>query len=298
MVNKPKAKKKGVTLMGYDVFKFGALHLDGVIQHIPQNPRSNGDIPRYNEQSAISIGKAGQKGSITWIKPHGCNILVADRALLVNVSCKKLKENGFVDGNEIQVKGQNFLCRLLRLGTNSDADNEWSRILDMTSVDNDLWHWAEMFFWGSDAFHGMGTLVYYPVRGYHAPTKWNYLIGAGNDEFIGFRPALEPLGAVRPFSNWVLDGEQFQLDYIPGGDGFCPILQPAQKSVFTGIPDDSHVRMYTFMEGGHPIPIGEPIRYNSHLTLTDCYFGDEYLVPWTISNGVAVASQSFQKKPQ
>lgn len=282
--------------MGYDIFRFGALYLDEVIQHVPQDPTSNSDIPRYNGQSTISIGASGKKESITWIKPHGSNIFVADRALLVNMSCQKLKESGFVGGKKIHIKGQNFLCRLLHLGTNDSADNEWSRILDMTSVDNSVWHWKAMFFWGSDAFQGDGNIVYYPIRGYHAPARWNYLFGTASDEYLGFRPALEPLGTVSPFSSWVLDGECFQLDYIPGGDGFCPILQPVRESVFADIPDDGHVRMYTFMEGGHPIPIGGPVRYNSHLTLTDRYFGDEYLIPWTISNGIAVASQSFPKQ--
>lgn len=284
--------------MSYDVFKFGALYLDDTVQHIPENTKSGGDAPCYNEQSNISIGNSGQKESITWIKPHGCNILIADRVLLVNVSCQELKENGFVEGKKIRLKGQNFLCRLLRLGTDSDVDNEWSQILDMTSVDDELWHWKEMFFWGADAFHGGNTAIYYPIRGYHAPAKWNYLFSALSYEYVGFRPALEPLGVITPFSNWVLDGECFQLDYIPGGDGFCPILQPARENIFADIPDGGHVRMYTFMEGGHPIPIGGPVRYNSHLTLTDRYFGDEYLVPWTISNGVAVASQSFPQKSQ
>lgn len=31
----------------------------------------------------------------------------------------------------------------------------------------------------------------------------------------------------------------------------------------------------------------------SQLELTDRYYGDEYLIPWTISNGVAVADKSL-----
>lgn len=37
----------------------------------------------------------------------------------------------------------------------------------------------------------------------------------------------------------------------------------------------------------------EPVKDPSKLTLTDRYFGDEYLVPWVISNRVAVAKQSL-----
>lgn len=54
--------------------------------------------------------------------------------------------------------------------------------------------------------------------------------------------------------------------------------------------------MYTFMESGHPICFGEPVKDAAKLTLTDRYFGDEYLIPWTISNGVAVANQALQQQ--
>ena len=54
--------------------------------------------------------------------------------------------------------------------------------------------------------------------------------------------------------------------------------------------------MYTLMEGGHPIHFEAAIKDVSKLTLTDRYFGDEYLVPWVIYNGVAVAAKSILKQ--
>ena len=48
--------------------------------------------------------------------------------------------------------------------------------------------------------------------------------------------------------------------------------------------------MYTFTENGWPIHMDEPVKDPSKLTLTDRYFGDEYLVLWVVSNGIAVAS--------
>ena len=56
--------------------------------------------------------------------------------------------------------------------------------------------------------------------------------------------------------------------------------------------------MYTFLEGGKPIHVGATVKDISKLTLADSYYGDEYLVPWVISNGIAIASQSFPKKSQ
>ena len=112
---------------------------------------------------------------------------------------------------------------------------------------------------------------------------------------MGFRPALEPLPSDTPTPNIKLDDIDFQLTSLPGGN-FCPILQPVNKDVFSDIMVGSEVRMYTFLNNGHPIPFGEPVKDASKLTLTDRYFGDEYLVPWTISNGVAVVNKSLIKQ--
>lgn len=89
--------------------------------------------------------------------------------------------------------------------------------------------------------------------------------------------------------NIKLDGMDFQLASLPRG-GFCPILQPVNKDVFTNILVGHQVQMYTFMEDGCPVHLDEAVKGVCKLTLTDRYFGNEYLVPWTISNGVAVAS--------
>lgn len=54
--------------------------------------------------------------------------------------------------------------------------------------------------------------------------------------------------------------------------------------------------MYTLMENGHPIHMDEQVRSVTKLTLTDHYFGDEFLIPWVISNGVAVVNQSLPQQ--
>lgn len=54
--------------------------------------------------------------------------------------------------------------------------------------------------------------------------------------------------------------------------------------------------MYTLMENGRPVHMDEPVKDPSKLTLTDRYYGDEFLAPWVISNGVAVASQSLKQE--
>jgi len=130
------------------------------------------------------------------------------------------------------------------------------------------------------------------VRGYLSPRFWDYLDATTRGVDVGFRPALEPLASDTPTPNIKLDGIDFQLASLPGG-GFCPILQPVNKDVFTNILVGHQVQMYTFMEDGCPVHLDEAVKGVCKLTLTDRYFGNEYLVPWTISNGVAVASRAM-----
>lgn len=127
--------------MGYDIFKFGTLCLNGEAKHIPRRPTSDGDIPQYDKISRISIQSVERGENISWIKPHGVNLLIADRALLGNISWKDLDKNGFVTGRTILLDGCFFHCRLLRTGEYKDVPNEWDKALDEAGEDNGLWHW-------------------------------------------------------------------------------------------------------------------------------------------------------------
>ena len=279
--------------MCYSSFEFGVLYLGNKIQYTPQIPTSIGDVPQYDGQATISIGAAKNKKNITWVKPDGQNILISDRVLLVTVSWDDLERNGMVSGKLIVIDGQFFNCRLLQVGKSDGVPNEWDKILDETGEDNDLWHWENMFFWGQESI-AYGTVLH-SVRGYSSARFWTYHYATSRSVGVGFRPALEPLPSDTPIPNIKLDGIDFQLTSLPGGN-FCPILQPVNKDVFSDIMVGSEVRMYTFLNNGHPIPFGEPVKDASKLTLTDRYFGDEYLVPWTISNGVAVVNKSLIKQ--
>ena len=273
--------------MGHSIFMFGALYLDNKIHHIPQQPMRNGDIPQYDGQAAISIGLEEKGESITWVKPNGQNLLIADRVLLVTVSWDDLDQNDLVNGKQIQIDGQYFHCRLLQVVKRKIFPSEWDKILDETGEDDTLWHWNNAYFWGQEKPTDVASRR--AVRGYFSARYWNSNTATNRYVSVGFRPALEPLPSDTPTPNIKLDGIDFQLTSLPGGN-FCPILQPVNKDVFSDIMVGSEVRMYTFLNNGHPIPFGEPVKDASKLTLTDRYFGDEYLIPWTISNGIAVAS--------
>lgn len=281
--------------MGYDIFRFGALYVDNKIQPIPQQPILTGDVPSYDGHSRISIGPTGQEQCITWVKPYGSNLLIADRVLLDSVSWEALDRSGFITGKPIRINGQHFRCRLLRVGEKKGDPNEWDKTLDETgdAESDTLWHWAAMFFWGIDVALNASSRV---VRGYYsARYSYSYNTGTKRGE-VGFRPALEPLPSDVPIPNINLEGIGFQLSRLPGNDAFYPILQPTQEDVFKDILVGGKVRMYTFMEDGKPIHAGAAVKDISKLTLTDRYYGDEFLIPWVISNGVAVASQSLSQQ--
>lgn len=280
--------------MGYDIFKFGAVNLGDKIQLVPKQPVRGGDIPSYDGEAAISLGPAGKEESITWIKPNGLNLLIADRVLLNKVSWEDLDKNGFVKGKPILINGQYFRCRLLQVGESKNAPNEWDKVMDKTYEVDILWHWDKMSFWGTDMVTRHTQLR--AVRGYYSARYWDFSNAASQYVHVGFRPAFEPLPSDNPDSNINLDGVDFQLTSLPGSNAFCPILQPMQENVFKDIPVGGKARMYTFLEGGKPIRVGATVKDISKLTLTDRYYGDEYLVPWTISNGIAVASQSIKQQ--
>ena len=275
--------------MGYSVFKFGAIYLDDEIQSVPEQPMFNGDIPSYDGKTTISIGLSKKGEGITWIKANGQNLLIADRVLLTKTSWEDLDKNGFITGKPVLMDGQCFQCRLLHVGNGENISNEWDATLDETGENNDLWKWAEIYFWGTDVSTNEASLR--AVRGYHSARGWSFNNATYRYANVGFRPALEILPSDAPIPNINLDGIDFQLSSLPGGEGFCPILQPIQKDIFKDIPVGGKVRMYTLMENGCPIHTDESIKDPSNLVLTDRYFGDEYLVSWVMSNGVAISNQ-------
>lgn len=84
------------------------------------------------------------------MKPDGINLLVADRVLLTKVSWNDLRTFGFVSGKTVTIDGRRYRCRLLQVGARENEPNEWDRILDETNESNELWYWANGYFWGLD----------------------------------------------------------------------------------------------------------------------------------------------------
>ena len=271
--------------MGYNTFRFGSLYMEGVAQNFPQQPLPGGDIPEHDQLAhTIHVGATLPGMAITWVKPEGYNLLVADRVLLSNISWTNLATNRLIAGQETIIRGHRFRC-------------EWDEILDITGGEDSLWHWRDMYFWGREV--STVFMSRRAVRGGQTARTWAAFTASQHTKNVGFRPVLE----IMP-TNWdglepncVLDGLDFCQKFIFDDKGVCPTLQPIKQNVFEGIPNKEKVRMYTLTEDGRPVHPHGTWKDKVHLCLTDQYFGDEYLIPWIISNGIAVAdikvSQQF-----
>ena len=108
--------------MGYNTFRFGSLYMEGVAQNFPQQPLPGGDIPEHDQLAhTIHVGATLPGMAITWVKPEGYNLLVADRVLLSNISWTNLATNRLIAGQETIIRGHRFRCRLLGVGSSNEA---------------------------------------------------------------------------------------------------------------------------------------------------------------------------------
>lgn len=164
-----------------EIIKLGTLYFDGMPQDVG-TPYSDG---------TISFGNTVPTREIQWVKMKNGS-LIADRCVCIEISWEQLHEKGFVFGTPVTVDGETYLCRCLRVGTKEGELNEWDTVLDEAGENNDLWHWKNMYFWGQE------TSKYKEsdraVRGLVSARDWNNGTASVRNAYVGFRPALEPLG--------------------------------------------------------------------------------------------------------
>lgn len=303
--------------------------------HVPTNPTYDGDIVNFVEDGMIILNGADYRknDAITWIKPDHMPILVADRVLVRKVSYNDLMEMGYasdgpIGGRIVRLNGIPFCCRLpdggskILQGTYDNTEpNEWDACLSIAGDDNGIWHWAMMSFWAqgkSKKRGGNGTTLQTarPARGFNKPTSFTPMFGKHRGKDIGFRPILEPLQST-PFCQYreiSLDGQPFCVAQNKLKDitetFFRPAIYPQKKdgagcsqfdaSVFRGVPDGTEIRMYTVLVNGKPVRQNQkaaaPYKPGSEITLTDRYYGDQYLVPWIIHHGCAFAARDILRE--
>ncbi len=157
----------------------GSMYFNGV-------PAAVGD--KYDGQK-LTIGDTVPGKEITWVEVNG--LLIADRCICTYISAECLDDLGFTAGRAITIDGQQYLCRLLKVGTEQNVPNEWDAALDATSEDDNLWHWKNFDFWGQEPVEG--APAHRALRGYASARNWYYNWASFRFVTVGFRPVLETL---------------------------------------------------------------------------------------------------------
>ena len=145
----------------------------------------------YKPGKTISIGETAPGKEIHWVVVN--DMLIADRCILTEVSWDDLNAQNLVFGKEVTISGFRFTARLIQVGAEEGAPNEWDSALDAVGEDNSLWHWEDMFFWGQEA--ATGTASSRARRGYYSARYYTYNSSSSRTVLVGFRPALVPLAS-------------------------------------------------------------------------------------------------------
>ena len=198
------------------IIKLGTLCLDDT----PIKPGAE-----YKPDAKISIAPGAE---INWVAVNG--LLIADRCLLAGIRWDDLDAQGLVFGKDITIGHQDFRIRLLKVGTQEDAPNEWDAALDVTGEENCLWNWASGFFWGQETTKNPSSRA---LRGYLSARDYSWTTSSDWSSYLGFRPALEPLPSdgLRPGSRaCALGGQSILYGDIVDQTAYDVILRPTKKT--------------------------------------------------------------------
>ena len=157
------------------ILKLGSILLDGT----PVKPGI-----RYQPGQTIRFADGND---LQWVVVNG--LLIADRALLVNISWDDLHDQGLVSEPQLTLDHQKFLCRFLKVGRQEEEPNEWDAALDATSDDDELWHWKQAAFWGQEILPASLRAI----RGLKSARYWYYFAPESQSDSVGYRPVLELL---------------------------------------------------------------------------------------------------------
>lgn len=156
----------------------GALYLDG-------QPSETGAV--YDGTAKISLGDTNGK-SIPWIERGGK--YAALRSVLSNISWTDLDENYLTYGSRITIDGEEFFCRLPRLGSNAKEPNEWETFFaEMSPVEKGFFV-SDIYSWGLDT---PGDPAYRVVRHKEGMAGWDRELKCKRQPVFGWRPILEPI---------------------------------------------------------------------------------------------------------
>jgi len=301
--------------LNYKIFKLGSLYVNGKAQSIAQDPTLKGDIPQYSGTGPICIGNTVSGKAIPWVKPNEMNILVARQVLMSLVSWDELNSYSLVDGKEILIDGNRYICRLPKVGFGCRDRVEWSKAMATAGRANKLWNWKGIYFWGQE--HELNSDIC-PVVGFHGSTNWNCFPAITRMTTVGYRPILEPKAPTIFSDHYIcnLDNQDFCVMQTAGALGnmllpqLLPLKEQEQKEtarlfdskIFNCVGNGKFLYMYSLLMDGNPVrqDTNTPVSYKkgASLAITDQFFGPEYLIQWTVFDGAAYAVKPLLKNIQ
>lgn len=177
-----------------NIRKFGTLMLHGAPMPVPQKPFYRGDVIGFNGTD-FEIGDTVEGKELTWLKVG--DLWVCDRNILMGVSWDTLNAKGYVFGKEITIDGHRFKVRCLTGSDGSEdsygagCDNEWDKLMDEYSEDNNLLHYDDMYTICQET--DCDYSVCRSVRGDSSARNYSDFSATYANTYIAFRPALEDL---------------------------------------------------------------------------------------------------------
>lgn len=194
----------------WEIKRFGTLFADGEPQ--------DSNFVYLGENLDIKDSVLGKE--ITWVLVNG--LFIADHVICQKISWDQLDTMGFVEGREVTVGENKYLCRLPKVGCFNKDPNEWDAAVRATSIADDFWHWKDQFFWGQEfANWEDGCRM---VRGcygpYHRGTTHSTTRLSLN---VGFRPVLEPIEEGLTLCDDLI-GDRLVF-YLPDGYGVVGVLK-------------------------------------------------------------------------
>lgn len=209
-----------------NMFRLGTLALNGQLV-VPSDTGSpfGGEIPE--------ILNTVKGKDLHWVVVGGK--LIASKCLLRNISFHDLDALGLVGPTEIQIDGEDYILRLLKVGRYEGEPNEWDAAIDDTGVNNAIWHWDRVYAWGMDE---LSTPYFRAIRGGDGPRD-RECSSTWNRENTGWRPVLEPVPVklsqrLRGKKVAVWHGQQILYGRVASYNAYDLYLTDAQPLFSTG----------------------------------------------------------------
>lgn len=178
------------------IIKLGSVYIDG----LPFAKEVGCLCPKA---TSLVLGDTSPGAEIQWVQWG--DKLVANRCVCMGINWSFLDKQGYVYGRPVLIDGKAYLCRCVKM---TGVKSEWNRILAEFGDSNELWHCEKQWFWGQESNEIFPERR--AIRGYTSARNYGSCIADEGNNWVGFRPVLEPLGPILEPSN-ALVGHQLKV---------------------------------------------------------------------------------------